>query len=115
MYSHNNSQASARSGMSGSCSTSHRKAQDKVSHKKAHKAQKAHNNSFMPYVLYVLFVALLCGGGEIAGAGADRHVLASARDLDLAIAFVALFVERIVPEHVLRAQLGCDLRERIRQ
>src|SRR6185369_16409979 len=109
VYSHNNSQASARSGMSGSCSTSHKKAQDKVSHKKAHKA----HNDFL--CAFCAFLWLLCSCREVAWAGANRHVLASGCYLNLAIAVVAVFVELIIAKHVLRAKLGGDLSKSIRK
>lgn len=43
------------------------------------------------------------GGGEVAGAGANGHVLSSRLDFDLSITVVTLFVERVITEHVLRA------------
>jgi hypothetical protein len=86
-----------------------------VSHKKAHKAHKAQKKLFWLFVLYVPFVALLGCGCDVAGTGAKRNVLAGGGYLDFAIAFVTIFVERIVSKHVLRAKLGCDLCESIRK
>src|ERR1043165_5696844 len=88
VYSHNSSQASARSGMSGFCSTGHKKAQAG---------------------------RLFCVGREIPRTRANHDVLARGRHLDLAIMLVAFFVEWIVAEHVLRAEFSRDLRESIGQ
>ena len=49
------------------------------------------------------------GGGEVAGAGAQDHVLARGRYFDLAITIVTVFVQRIVTKQVLRAELRRDL------
>src|SRR5690242_12445245 len=110
VYSHNNSQASARSGMSGFCSTgeSYRQADHEKAQMPDHKEHKT-----------ISCFCALCGLSgvrrEIPGARANRNVLARRRHLDVAIVVVALFLERIVTEHVLSAELGCDLRERIGQ
>src|SRR5215217_6815423 len=54
---------------------------------------------------------LSCGSGDVAGTGAECRVLARCLDFNLPVTLVAFFVEWVIAEHVLRAQLSRDLPE----
>jgi hypothetical protein len=77
--------------------------------------KKAQIEGLEIFCVFCAFLWLLCVRSEVSGARTNHDVLARGRHLNLAVTLVALLVDWIVTEHVLRAEFGCDLCKSVRQ